>query len=654
MRTKPFACAVLLALFSTLLGTTAFAQLQTGRLLGTVYDQQHAGMPGVTVTVTNLATNIARTIISDSEGNYVVTPLNPGMYKVSAALQGFQTTVREGIELTVGQAVRVELVMSLGALSTEVEVTAETPLLNTESATLSQVITNEQIVDLPLNGRGFFELARLTPGTVLLPPTGNVQTVRPEAVNGNVVGGVSGQQTRFLLDGVDITEEHQGGTFIQTSVDAIQEFSVQQNAYSAEFHGAGGTFNAVTKSGSNAFHGSVFEFLRNDAMDSRSFFAQKKEKLQRNQFGGTFGGPVVIPGMSHGRSKTFFFASYEGQRREQGNVGVAIVPTAAQRAGDFSGLAPIYDPTTTVGTTRTQFPNNVIPQDRLSKQALFFNRYIPLPNAPGNTYVASPVTVFDANQVTLRADQDIDAANRIFVRSSRHHSSEETPALFPALGSTVLKGPAMNVAASWTSNIGSSIVHELRFSHLYGQYRSTAYFQGEGVDLLAQAGVTGLQGIQDPVISTIPAFSFSGYQGFSGNAGDGRPKWQDRSEYELTDSLTWIKGKHILKVGGRIYHRNILFTDARSHNGVFGYTGVMTQNPASSSGTGDSFADWMLGYPANATRSNPATWWGGIGTYWHGFIQDDLKLADTLTLNLGMRYQLNTVAYRLPQPGGGV
>src|SRR5947208_1440988 len=153
------------------------------------------------------------------------------------------------------------------------------------------------VLDLPLNGRSFHELARLTPGAALLPPTGNVQTVRPENVNGNIIGGISGQQTRFLLDGVDITEEHQGGTFIQTSVDALQEFSVQQNAYSAEVHGAGGTFNAVTKSGSYAFHGSAFEFLRNDAMDSRSFFAQKKEKLERNQFGSTFGGPVMIPRM---------------------------------------------------------------------------------------------------------------------------------------------------------------------------------------------------------------------------------------------------------------------------------------------------------------------------------------------------------------------
>jgi hypothetical protein len=617
-------------------GTTVFAQLQSGRILGTVYDPQHAGIPGATVTVTNLATNIARTVVTDAQGNYVVTPLDPGTYRVSAEVPGFQKTVRDRLELTVGQAARVELALDLSTLSTEVQVTAQVPLLNTESATLSQVITNEQIVDLPLNGRGFHELARLTSGVALLPATGNVQTVRPEIVNGNVIGGVSGAQTRFLLDGVDITEEHQGGTWIQTSVDALQEFSVQQNAYSAEFHGAGATFNVTTKSGANIFHGSLFEFLRNDAFDARNFFAAKKEKLERNQFGGTLGGPIV-------RNKTFFFASYEGQRKEEGRANVSIVPTAAQRRGDFSGLAPIFDPLTTVtaggATARTQFANNIIPQDRLSPQALFFNQYIPLPNAAADTFVASPITTFDANQMTLRLDQEITSHHKLFTRFSRHHSVEDREDPWPTLGSTRLQGPAYNIAVALTSNFRSSLVHEARFSRMYGEYRSTAFFQGQGVQLLQQAGVTGLEGIQDPAIASIPAFTFSGYAGFSGNAGDGRPKWQNRGEYEITDNLTWIKGKHILKFGGRMYRRNILFTDARSHNGVYNYTGVMTQRPSSSAGTGNAFADWMLGYPASATRSNPATWWGGYGTYWHGFAQDDLRVTNTLTLNLGLRYE---------------
>ena len=630
------ACAVTISLS---IAIPVSAQLQGARIVGTILDPQHAGIPGATITVTNIATNVAKSVTSDLDGNYVVTPLDPGTYKVMAAISGFQTTVREGVELTVGQAARVELTLALSSLSTEVLVTTQAQLLNTESATLSQVISNEQIVDLPLNGRSFHELARLTPGVALLPPSGNSQLVRPEIVNGNIMGGVSGRQTRFLLDGVDITEEHQGGTWIQTSVDALQEFSVQQNAYSAEFHGAGGTFNVVTKSGTNRIRGSAFEFLRNDAFDAKNFFAQTKERLERNQFGGTFGGPVFIPAMHDGRGKTFFFASYEGQRRTSGVVDVAVVPSPAQRLGNFQGLAPIYDPLTTSGTTRSRFADNIIPSTRIAPAAAFFLRYIPLPNGPNNTWVSNPEVQFRQDQMTLRVDRQLSDRHKLFVRFSRHSNHETRPSTFPELGSTDLWGPAFNIAGALTSNFGSSIVHELRISRMYGEYRSTAYLQGEGAGLLALAGVRGLEQAQDPVISSLPAFAISGYAGFSGNAGDGRPKWQNRGEYEITDTVTWIKGRHIVKFGGRIYRRNILFTDGRDHNGTYGFTGVMTQDPSSAAGTGDGFADFLLGYPANSTRSNPATWWGGYGTYWHGFLQDDFKVANTLTLNLGFRYE---------------
>lgn len=192
------------------------------------------------------------------------------------------------------------------------------------------------MVDLPLNGRSFSELGRLSPGAALLPPTGNTQLVRPENVNGNVISGVRGGQTSFLLDGVDVTEQHQGGTWIQASIDALQEFSVQQNAYSAEFARAGGAFNATTKSGTNNYHGDLFEFLRNDKLDSRNFFSPTREILKRNQFGGTFGGPVRIPKVYNGTDKTFFFISYEGERQRDGVVFNSTVPSGAQRNGDFS------------------------------------------------------------------------------------------------------------------------------------------------------------------------------------------------------------------------------------------------------------------------------------------------------------------------------
>src|SRR6266403_2257994 len=283
------------------------AQVQEGRIVGTVYDPQRSVVPGASITVTDLGTNVARRVTTGAGGDYVVTPLNPGTYSVSATSPGFQTTTRAGIDLTVGAAVRLDFELRIGDAATEVRVTSEAPLLNTEAGGLGQVITNTQVVDLPLNGRSFSELGRLSPGSALLPPTGNTQLVRPEKVNGNDISGVKGRQTAFLLDGVDITEQHQGGTWIQTSIDALQEFSVQQNSYSAEFARAGGAFNATTKSGGNTFHGDLFEFLRNDKLDSRNFFSPTREVLKRNQFGGTVGGPVRIPKLYDGRNRTFFF-----------------------------------------------------------------------------------------------------------------------------------------------------------------------------------------------------------------------------------------------------------------------------------------------------------------------------------------------------------
>ena len=625
----------------------ASAQVQEGRIVGTIYDPQRSVVPGATVTVTDLATNSLKRVVTGSAGDYVVTPLNPATYSVSATAPGFQTTLRSRIDLTVGAAVRVDLELRIGDAATEVQVTAEAPLLNTETGGLGQVITNSQVVDLPLNGRSFSELGRLSPGAALLPPTGNTQLVRPENVNGNVISGVRGGQTSFLLDGVDVTEQHQGGTWIQTSIDALQEFSVQQNAYSAEFARAGGAFNATTKSGTNSYHGDLFEFLRNDKLDSRNFFSPTREILKRSQFGGTFGGPVRIPKLYDGRDKTFFFIAYEGERQRDGVVFNSTVPSEAQLKGNFSakGLNKIYDPLTTApnpagsGTVRTQFPDNVIPDSRLSKQAQYFNKYIPLPNAPGGQAIFTPSNSFDSNQVTLRIDREITSSNRLFGRLSIHRNSETDPAAFPALGSTSLSGPARNIAVALTSNLRANMIHEARFSYMFGQYRSTAYFQGQGTQFNKEAGITGLEATQQADISTLPAFSWSGYTGYSGNAGDGRPKWQDRWVYEYTDNLTWIKGKHIIKIGGRIHYFEPLFTDVRTQNGSYSYTGIMTQNPLSSSGTGDAFADWMLGYPANAGRSNPATWWGGYGTYWHFFVQDDIKLSSRLTVNIGLRYE---------------
>src|SRR5262249_52812255 len=259
--------------------------------VGTVYDPTKAVVRGATVIATNAATNVPQTVISRDAGDYVITPLDPGVYKVTVSAPGFETLVKTGIQLDVGESVRVDFELKLGEVETQVTVEAATPLLNTESGTLGQIINNQEVVDLPLNGRGFYELARLTPGAALLPGTGNVLRIRPEFINGTTISGIRGRMITYLLDGFDVTEQHQGGTYIQTSIDDLQEFRVQQNGYSAEYSRAGALLNATTRAGTNAVHGDAFEFLRNDALDARNFFARTREPLKRNQFGTTLGGP---------------------------------------------------------------------------------------------------------------------------------------------------------------------------------------------------------------------------------------------------------------------------------------------------------------------------------------------------------------------------
>jgi len=329
MRIRAVPVILIVLVGSLVAPTSALAQLNAGRIVGAVGDPSHAAVPRATVVVTDAATGLSVTVTTSERGDYVVTPLNPGVYRVTVTLDGFQTAVVDAVEVQVGQSARVDVELKIGVVTESTIVTAGMPLLDTESGTLGHLVTNTQIVNLPLNGRSFYELARLTPGAVLLPGGGNLLRIRANYISGTAVSGVRGSQTTFMLDGVDVTDHHQGGSLIQTSVDALQEFKVQQSAYSAEFSQAGGALNATTKSGSDQLHGALFDFMRNDAFDARNFFALETEELKRQQFGGTLGGPLL-------RKRTFFFASYEGMRERQGLVFNNTVPTAAIRAGDFS------------------------------------------------------------------------------------------------------------------------------------------------------------------------------------------------------------------------------------------------------------------------------------------------------------------------------
>lgn len=634
---RMFADKLCKALFVASIAVSCMAQVESGRIVGTVTDPNQAAVAQATVNVVSAATKQATTVITNEQGSFTATPLEPGVYDVTITATGFQTFVIQNVQVQVNQSARADARLQLGSTATTIEVKANAPLLNSESASLGTVVTNTEIVNLPLNGRSFYDLAKLTPGAATLPGGGNLLRIRANYISGTAISGVRGSQTTFLLDGVDVSDHHQGGTLVQTSIDGLREFSVQQNAYSSEFGSAGGILNMTTKSGSDKFHGALFEFLRNDALDARDFFSPGRQPLKRNQFGGDLGGPLYLPRLLGGRNKTFFFVVYEGMRQRQGLVFNDLVPSPAQKRGDFSarGLNTIYDPLT---NPRIAFPGNIIPTNRLSPQALFFNKYIADPNVGARTAAFVPTQPLDTDQFAVRGDRTITDKHRLFVRWNWHDYRQSDPNAYPALGYAPLRTRGQNVVAGLTSTLTPTIIHEARFSYLPQMIDLQAFGQGTNFNQLA--GVSGFAGLERPnVAGSFPDFAWSGYTSLTGSAFDQRPKTQDFKVVQGIDNLTWVKGAHILKFGTEIRYWQPLFTDSSNYQGTWSFTGVNTQNPARPAGTGDAFADWMLGYPFSGSRAYPADWFGGEATYWHFYVQDDYKLTSRLTLNLGLRYE---------------
>ena len=638
---------VLLIAIAILLAWTAAsnAQVEQGRFVGHIVDPQGATVLGAEVRVTNQGMNIVQTAVTDSSGDFVITPVQAGLYSLMVTAKGFQTITTSNIQVQVGQIVREDLTLRPGAASVTVEVTATAPLLNTDSATVGQVISNQQLSDLPLNGRGYYRLAELTPGAALLPPTGNSLAIRPEIVNGNTISGIRGSAISFLLDGVDVSEQHQGGTFIQTSIDALQEFSVQQSPYSAEFNRGGAFFNATTKSGTNRFHGGVFEFIRNDKLDARNYFSLTRAILKRNQFGGDIGGPLTIPHVYSGKDRTFFFLDYEAQRLRQGLVESGTVPTNAQRSGDFSasGLHTIYDPLSGSTTaTRSQISCNgklnVICPSRISPQAAAVLAYYPQANSGANSFQAVPSQAIDWDQFTVRVDHQLTKSNRLFARWAYVNNREVDPNFAPLLKTASLTSNGQDIAVGLITNFGANKIQDFRLHYIPSHVRLSAFLQGP--DFNTANGITGFTPLLRPDTGgSFPDFSFSGYNSLQGSTFDQRPKSQDRVAFEPTDNFTIVKGRQSLKFGVLVRYYQWLGYDSGNYAGSFGFTGVATQGGSSPSTTGDAFADFLLGYPASVARAYPAENFGGQRWYHQYFAQDDIRVNDRLTVNVGLRYE---------------
>ncbi|HLJ16410.1 MAG TPA: TonB-dependent receptor [Bryobacteraceae bacterium] len=619
-----------------------FAQVNTSAIAGVITDESGSVVPNATVTVTQAATGLTRKVTSANNGEYVVPQLPPGRYDAKVEASGFQAATATGITLDIAQRERLDFSLKVGAISQQVEVTAHAQITDTDTASLGQTIETRTIQDLPLNGRNYLTLGALSPGvTPQIPssegPASFVSSTTQRPDRSILVGGQRESSTSYLLDGVELRNPRVGDTSINPSLDAVQEFKIQRNFFEPEFGNAPGIINVATKAGTNQWHGTVYELLRNNTFDARNFFAATSEPFKRNQYGFSLGAPIV-------KDKLFIFGNYEGMRQRLGVVQRGLFPTQKELGGDFTGEATIYDPLTFDAATgiRQVFPGNVIPSNRINKVSQNFFPYIPKVNGPtiqGANLVGTPVQKLNDDQDTVRVDWLISPKNSLFGRQTWENSPLAPASLVP-LGGTQVTSSGTNEVAQLTSTLTPTIVNVARAYHSY------ANLFGEQVTVssnLAQAiGITGVS--TTPANWGVPGVAWTGYTSIGSN---GLTQGDKINNYELADSLSWIKGGHSLKFGAEVRQSRMFLDSDNGPRGSFTFAASWTAalNPSTGNpvtGTGQPIADFLLGYPTNMS--------GAVGTsqthfrfYTNNFYaQDDWKVTRELTLNYGLRYEYVT------------
>ena len=622
--------------FVAVLGcVAASAHAQNAELTGAVLDPQGLAIPGATITVINNNTQVRRTTISTSSGNYDVPALNPGSYSIRAQKDGFETIERSGITLFVATVSRLDLRLAVGSQQQSVVVNGDASHLQTDDATISQIIENKDIVALPLNGRTYTQLAVLAPGiamsgAVSLPVYSNPPYESPSlATTGGfiAVSGSRADANEFTLDGISTDASMDGGTFAFPPIDSIQEFKLLQSNYGAEYGYHTGQVVLTTKTGTNTFHGSAYEFIRNDALDAANFFALTgKNPLKQNQYGASIGGPVLLPGYS-GRDRTFFFVNYEGARIRAGSTSTSTVPTATMRQGDFSQLTkPIVDP-----KTGLPFAGNVIPADRISPIALnIINQtQYPLPNLTGlaNNYNLSPTSSTNLDEVLARVDYNVSQADHLSGTVYWFTRPTYTPR-FTMISPTAETVPVQDYSIQETHIFSPALVNDLRLGwnrvddrHLDGSPKN-----------ITQADLGFPQNANQPSVPGVPEFDITGY----GSTGASDLSQETAVQhYEIGDTLSWLKKSHMFKFGADFIRQLDFSTDGNWGHGLYSFSGEYS---------GNGFADFLLCLPASATRLNLPP---GVSTHYNhfelghfaAFAQDDWHITPQLAINLGLRYE---------------
>ncbi len=639
---------------------SAAASAQTvGEITGEVKDASGANAPNAAVTATNIETNVARSTVTNSSGVYSIPGLTPGIYHVKASAEGFQTVVKANVELQVQQTARVDFTLAVGSTNQTIEVSGQAALLNTEDATVGTVIEQKRIVDLPLNGRNFFSLVALSPNVTYGFTPAQQASGRLGGTRSTLTMSLSGARAtwaNYTLDGITNTDVDFNTYIVLPSVDALQEFKVQSGIYPAEFGREAGQINVSTKPGTNSFHGAVFEFLRNNALDARSydFLSSKRSATnpspastpyRQNQYGFTLGGPIWIPKVFNGKNRLFFMSNFEGFKSRTTTNSLATTMTAAMRTGDFSQVPTVLqDPLSRTGTppnvTTVPYPNNQIPSNRFDKASvLLMTKFFPLPNQPNgpglplNNYQYLTKTPVDKNQFNQRIDFNESTKSQWFGR----YSWTDELTLNPGL--TVDGSTTYTRASQWVvSNVrvfSPTKVNEARFGY-NSLYNSIAQ-QLAGVE-----DVDGEIGVPFKVTDTnswgVPSIQLANNLTSFGN-NTSSPFTINDKVWQGVDNFSWVIGKHSLRMGGEYRYNQFPQVGNEFPRGQFFFNGSFTGNPNTQS-SGYSGADFLQGYMNNSIIAVALVSSDFRNSEWAAYIDDTWKIAPHLTITAGLRWEV--------------
>jgi hypothetical protein len=626
MRIRNAAIFVLLLLVPL----TTFGQRITGSIEGRISDASGAVLPGVEITVTSDTTGLVRTILTNETGRYNFPVLPPGGYTVQTSFPGFRTEIRSGVNVQTDSNARIDFELQVGQITESIEVTADAPLIETDTSSLGQVIDTQRVTELPLNGRDFLQLAVLVPGVQPVVEGSNL-----EGQQGSMhANGAREEFNNFLLDGVDNNDVANAQLIIVPGIDSVQEFKVQTSSFSAEFgRAAGGVINVTTKGGTNQFHGSAFEFVRNDIFDARNYFnpaTDAKRPFRRNQYGGTIGGPIL-------RDKAFFFFSFDATSVRQAQSATGKVPETKFRTGDFSSMlpTPLMDP-----TTGNPFPGNIIPSSRFSQIGKNMVDIYPAENVPGAAanFNGGYNLKSDTENWTTRIDTNWGDSDSLFVRYSIWDQDRLEPfrsgATLPNYG-TFLDTLSQAGTLNQTHIFSPNVVNEFRlgFTRVKGGLIAEARDQG----IEKQLGICCVLVVDEPDfrddLKGPPLVRMTGYNSAAGSAAP-HIRWDNHTSF--TNNVSYTAGSHQMKFGFEFRRTAMNLFLIVFPAGDFRFDGRYT---------GSSVGDALLGLPNLTIRNQGDVVNHERSSHFSLYMQDDWDVTDRLTMNLGMRWETQTAGY---------